>query len=154
VSDVGRRNRPSLVTTASGHRVKSFSEAKIDDWFHAQGLRTIYEPELLLDGRIFVPDWLILPNDTTVMRPILVEYWGLLREGDVADWVLQRRQRYLDRKEFKEDVYGASQAYDFIGIMPAQLSDPAEFDRYMRETLQTLRYDAHIRSFVAGHLEV
>ena len=137
------------MTTASGHRVKSFSEAKVDDWFHAQGIRTIYEPELTLHGNLFVPDWLVLPNDTTVLRPILVEYWGLLREGHVADWVVQRRERYIERKLVKEDVYGASDAYDFIGIMPSQLSDPVEFDRYMRESIRDLRHQARYRSIVA-----
>lgn len=144
---MGSKRKSSLVKTKSGNLVKSFSEARVDDWFYANGYRTIYEPTIELGGNDFVPDWLILPNDSTVLRPILVEYWGLLREGHVADWVIQRRERYSLRKEIKEDTYGASQAYDFIGIMPSQLDDPHEFDRWMREQLQVLLRRAYLSRF-------
>ena len=135
------------MATASGHRVKSFSEARIDDWFHDQGLQTIYEPSLVLEDTLFVPDWLILPDDHTVLRPILVEYWGLLRDGQVADWVVRRRDRYVSRKLTKERVYGASGSYDFIGIMPEQLADMDAFTAYMHEQMGILRRRAHLRRF-------
>lgn len=146
---MGRKGKSSLVKTESGHLVKSFSEARVDDWFHSNGYRTVYEPTIELNGEDFVPDWLILPNDSTVLRPIVVEYWGLLRDGVVADWVIQRRERYTRRKEIKEATYGSSDAYDFIGIMPSQLDDPNHFDRWMQDQLRILCRNEYLTRFSA-----
>lgn len=145
---MGRNKQPTHVVTASGHRVKSYSEARIDDWFHANGYRTIYEPVIELDGRDFIPDWLILPNDSTVLRPIIVEYWGLMREGIVADWVDKRRERYTLKKIEKEGVFGSSEAYDFIGIMPDDISAPHRMDAYLNNQLTLLRRNAAFRNAV------
>lgn len=145
---MGRNKQPTHVDTASGHRVKSYSEARIDDWFHSHGYRTIYEPVIELNGREFIPDWLILPNDSTVMRPIIVEYWGLLREGKVADWVIKRRERYSLRKIEKEDIFESSEAYDFIGIMPDDISSGHRMDSYLSEQLDLLLRDAALRRAV------
>ncbi len=145
---MGRKGKSSLVKTESGHLVKSFSEARVDDWFHSNGYRTVYEPTIELNGEDFVPDWLILPNDSTVLRPIVVEYWGLLRDGVVADWVIQRRERYTRRKEIKEAKYGSSDAYDFIGIIPSQLDDP-DFDRWMQDQLRILCRNEYLTRFSA-----
>lgn len=145
---MGRSNKSSLVKTNSGHFVKSFSEAKVDDWFHANGYRTIYEPVIEINGREFVPDWLILPNDSTVLRPILVEYWGLLREGRVADWVIQRREKYQQRKEIKEEIYESSGSYDFIGIMPCDIESSSSMDQFMHEQMVLLRRQAAFRQVV------
>jgi len=145
---VGRRKQPTHVTTASGHRVKSYSEARIDDWFFENGYRTIYEPIIELEGSEFVPDWLILPNDSTVLRPIIVEYWGLMRDGIVADWVIRRRERYERRKVEKEGVFGDSDSYDFIGILPSDIDSPQAMDRYLRREIETLRKSAALRSVV------
>lgn len=145
---MGRNKQPTHVDTASGHRVKSYSEARIDDWFHSHGYRTIYEPVIELNGREFIPDWLILPNDSTVMRPIIVEYWGLLRKGKVADWVIKRRERYSLRKIEKEDIFEASEAYDFIGIMPDDISSGHRMDSYLSEQLDLLLRDAALRRAV------
>lgn len=145
---MGRRKQPTHVTTASGHRVKSYSEARIDDWFFENGYRTIYEPIIELEGSDFVPDWLILPNDSTVLRPIIVEYWGLMRDGIVADWVIRRRERYERRKLEKEGVFGDSDSYDFIGILPSDIDSPQAMDRYLRREIETLRKSAALRSVV------
>lgn len=145
---MGRRKQPTHVTTASGHRVKSYSEARIDDWFFENGYRTIYEPIIELEGSEFVPDWLILPNDSTVLRPIIVEYWGLMRDGIVADWVIRRRERYERRKVEKEGVFGDSDSYDFIGILPSDIDSPQAMDRYLRREIETLRKSAALRSVV------
>ena len=145
---MGRRKQPTHVTTASGHRVKSYSEARIDDWFFENGYRTIYEPIIELEGSDFVPDWLILPNDSTVLRPIIVEYWGLMRDGIVADWVIRRRERYERRKLEKEGIFGDSDSYDFIGILPSDIDSPQAMDRYLRREIETLRKSAALRSVV------
>ena len=145
---MGRRKQPTHVTTASGHRVKSYSEARIDDWFFENGYRTIYEPIIELEGSEFVPDWLILPNDSTVLRPIIVAYWGLMRDGIVADWVIRRRERYERRKVEKEGVFGDSDSYDFIGILPSDIDSPQAMDRYLRREIETLRKSAALRSVV------
>ena len=145
---MGRRKQPTHVTTASGHRVKSYSEARIDDWFFENGYRTIYEPIIELEGSEFVPDWLILPNDSTVLRPIIVEYWGLMRDGIVADWVIRRRERYERRKVEKEGVFGDSDSYDFIGILPSDIDSPQAMDRYLRGEIETLRKSAALPSVV------
>lgn len=145
---MGRRKQPTHVTTASGHRVKSYSEARIDDWFFENGYRTIYEPIIELEGSDFVPDWLILPNDSTVLRPIIVEYWGLMRDGIVADWVIRRRERYERRKLEKEGVFGDSDSYDFIGILPSDIDSPQAMDRYLRREIETLRKSEALRSVV------
>ncbi len=145
---MGRRKQSTHVTTASGHRVKSYSEAKVDNWFFENGYQTIYEPTIELGGSEFIPDWLILPNDSPVLRPIIVEYWGLLRDGIVADWVIRRRERYERRKVEKEEIFGDSDSYDFIGILPSDIDSPPAMDQYLRKQIETLRKSAALRSVV------
>jgi hypothetical protein len=53
-------------------------------------------------------------------KPVIVEYWGLLRE-DVAQWVLNKRERYVARKEYKENIYSGSDYYYYVGILPNQI---------------------------------
>ena len=73
-----RRSGSSLVKTKAGHKVRSQSEAKIDDWLFSQKLNFVYEPIFWMRNRKIEPDWVIMPSDNpSVVRPIIIEYWGL-----------------------------------------------------------------------------
>lgn len=109
-----------LIVTKAGNRVKSKAEAKVDDFFHDMGYHPIYEPIIEIEGGLFTPDWVLLPQKE-LTKPVIVEYWGLLRKGNRADWVIKRLPQYIERKEIKETVYCNDARYDFLGIYPEDL---------------------------------
>lgn len=65
-------------------------------------------------------------------KPVIVEYWGLLRE-DVAPWVLNKRERYVARKEYKENIYSGSENYYYVGILPHQIDIIEELLEELRQ---------------------
>ena len=46
----------------------------------------MYEPKIPADSEFLLPDWLLLPQ-CGIDKPVIVEYWGLLRKENRADWV-------------------------------------------------------------------
>jgi hypothetical protein len=71
-----------------------------------------------------------------------------MRDGIVADWVIRRRERYEKRKVEKEEIFGDSDSYDFIGILPSDIDSPSAMDQYLRRQIETLRKSAALRSVV------
>ena len=102
----------------SGHKVVSWSEREIDDWLYDLGYQTIYEPAVPTENGNLIADWLILPQKG-LDKPVIIEYWGLLREDNRAQWVEQRLPRYQEKKIYKEiQKYAISELTD-IGTVSA-----------------------------------
>lgn len=114
--------RQSLIRTKAGNRVQSISEAKIDDYLFEAGYNPIYEPTIEMEDWEFKPDWVILPQKG-LDKPLIIEYWGLLRKENRAKWVIERLPQYLARKEIKENIYESDDRYHFLGIYPEHLDD-------------------------------
>ena len=104
----------------SGHRVVSWSEREIDDWLYDLGYQTIYEPEVPTEKGNLIADWLILPQKG-LHKPVIIEYWGLLREDNRAQWVEQRLPKYKEKKIYKEDLYESLEDYYYVAIYPNEL---------------------------------
>lgn len=136
----GGGGRSSLIRTKAGNKVKSKSEAIIDNWLHKNGYEFVYEPEVSINNELFHPDWVVYgQRGTYFRRPIIVEYWGLLRRGNRAGWVHARLPKYIARKEHKEAVYQTSD-YDFLGIMPDYVSQLPKFlGRPLKEALNVAK---------------
>ncbi len=110
----------SLIRTKAGNLVKSRSEAQIDNWLYKRGFDFEYEPKLWLEGEGLSPDWIVSGlKGRKFDRPLIIEYWGLLRPGKAA-WLPKRIPKYLERKAHKESIYERSD-YNFMGIMPQDL---------------------------------
>ncbi len=132
-------SRQSLIRTNAGNKVQSVSEAKIDDFFYAIGYHPIYEPTIALDDWVFKPDWVLLPQKD-LDKPVIVEYWGLLRKENRAAWVISRLPHYLERKQIKENAYLASDNYYFLGIYPEQLDDlDSVFAKFLNNGITSLK---------------
>jgi hypothetical protein len=116
----------------SGNKVVSWSEQTIDDWFFEHEIRAIYEPQIPADSEFLLPDWLLLPQ-CGIDKPIIVEYWGLLRKENRAEWVKERLPRYLDKKKSKEDIYTDLDAYYYLSILPEHMED---LDNYLPQELE------------------
>ena len=58
----------------------------------------MYEPKIPADSEFLLPDWLLLPQ-CGIDKPVIVEYWGLLRKENRADWVAERLPKYFDKKK-------------------------------------------------------
>lgn len=114
--------KQSLIRTKSGNKVQSISEAKIDNYLFESGYHPIYEPTIEMEDWEFKPDWVILPQKS-LDKPLIIEYWGLLRKENRARWVIDRLPHYLARKEIKENIYESDERYHFLGIYPEQLDD-------------------------------
>ena len=109
----------------SGHKVISWSEREIDDWLYDLGYQTIYEPEVPTEKGKLIADWLILPQKG-LDKPVIIEYWGLLREDNRAQWVEQRLPRYQEKKIYKENLYESLEDYYYVAIYPKDLEDGIE----------------------------
>ena len=121
-----RRSGSSLVKTKAGHKVRSQSEAKIDNWLFSQKLNFVYEPIFWMGNRKIEPDWVVMPSDNpSIVRPIIVEYWGLsYSKKDLktaAHWVKNAKEGYEARRNRKESFYLEQNTYDYIGITPDNL---------------------------------
>ena len=103
-----------------GHKVVSWSEREIDDWLYDLGYQTIYEPEVPTEKGNLIADWLILPQKG-LHKPVIIEYWGLLREDNRAQWVEQRLPKYKEKKIYKEDLYESLEDYYYVAIYPNEL---------------------------------
>ena len=69
-----------------------------------------------------IADWLILPQKG-LDKPVIIEYWGLLREGNRAQWVEQRLPRYKEKKIYKENLYESLEDYYYVAIYPNDLEN-------------------------------
>lgn len=135
-----RKGGSSMVKTKAGHKVRSKSEAKIDDWLFSQRLNYVYEPVFWMNGRKIEPDWVIMPGDNpAVSRPIIIEYWGLSyspkQMKKVSSWVENAQKSYAKRRKNKEAFYAELETYDYIGIIPDQVS---VLKRWLPEQFQKL----------------
>lgn len=111
----------SRVKTKNGNLVASYGEAKIDNWFWKHNWKCVYEPQIVIDDEEFLPDWILWPQNG-IDKPVIVEFWGLCRtEGHIAQWVINKRDKYIYRKGIKELAYGNSADYYYIGIYPNEL---------------------------------
>lgn len=122
----------------SGNQVVSWSEQTIDDWFFDSGIKTIYEPEIpvwLDDSDYLLPDWLILPQHG-LDKPVIVEYWGLLRKTNRAAWVESRLPKYLERKHHKESIYRDLEHYHYLGILPEHIESAETMAQFLRGELE------------------
>jgi len=104
----------------SGHKVISWSEREIDNWLFELGYETIYEPEVPTDDGRLIADWLILPQKG-LTKPVIIEYWGLLRKENRAQWVNDRLPRYKKKKIYKENLYVSLEDYYYVSILPEDL---------------------------------
>jgi hypothetical protein len=123
----GRNSGSSLVKTKAGHKVRSQSECRIDDWLFSQKLNYVYEPVFWMNGRKIEPDWVIMPGDyPAVVRPIVIEYWGLSysprQMKRKSHWVKNAQDKYAKRRKNKEEFYAEQKTYDYIGITPDHVS--------------------------------
>ena len=110
----------------SGNSVASWSERTIDDLLFEAGYKTIYEPEVPTPKGVFIADWLVLPQHG-LSKPVIIEYWGLLRTTNRARWVEDRLPKYKQRKKYKESVYSLLDSYYYIAIYPEDLENNGEF---------------------------
>ena len=111
------------VKTKNGNSVASYGEAQIDNWFWEHNWKCVYEPQIVIGDEEFLPDWILWPQQG-IDKPIIVEFWGLCREeGGVARWVLNKRAKYIYRKELKEHAYQNCKDYYYIGIYPQDLKN-------------------------------
>jgi len=109
----------------SGHKVVSWSEREIDDWLYDLGYQTIYEPAVPTENGNLIADWLILPQKG-LDKPVIIEYWGLLREDKRAQWVEQRLPQYKEKKIYKEDLYESLEDYYYVAIYPNEMEQGKE----------------------------
>lgn len=66
------------------------SEAQVENWFWEQGIRCIYEPQIVIGDEEFLPDWVLLPQNG-IDKPVIIEYWGLCRDDHtLAKWALKK----------------------------------------------------------------
>lgn len=135
-----RKGGSSMVKTKAGHKVRSKSEAKIDDWLFSQRMNYVYEPVFWMNGRKIEPDWVIMLGDNpAVSRPIIIEYWGLSYSPKqmkrVSSWVENAQEGYDKRRKNKEAFYAELETYDYIGITPDQVS---VLNRWLPEQFQKL----------------
>ncbi len=72
-----------VIKTLCGIKVRSKSEAIYADELYRSGLLFIYEAELIVNGRIYHPDFLIFHPVTGEM--IVFEYLGLMPDSDEID---------------------------------------------------------------------
>lgn len=116
----------SRVKTKNGNLVASYGEATIDNWFFEKNWKCVYEPQIVIDDEEFLPDWILWPQQG-IDKPVIVEFWGLCRtEGHIAQWVLNKRDKYIYRKEIKEKSYEGSDDYYYIGIYPNEIKNLTE----------------------------
>jgi len=120
----------------SGNSVASWSERTIDDLLFEAGYKTIYEPEVPTPKGVFIADWLVLPQHG-LSKPVIIEYWGLLRTTNRARWVEDRLPKYKQRKKYKESVYSLLDSYYYIAIYPEDLENNGEFS--ILEKLEVLK---------------
>lgn len=135
-----RRSGSSLVKTKAGHKVRSQSEAKVDNWLFSQKLNFVYEPIFWMHNRKIEPDWVIMPSDNpSIVRPIIVEYWGLsYSKKDLkkaAHWVKNAKDGYEARRNRKEMFYSEQNTYDYIGITTDNIKN---LKRWLPQQLQKL----------------
>ena len=135
-----RRSGSSFVKTKAGHKVRSQSEAKVDDWLFSQKLNFVYEPIFWMRNRKIEPDWVIMPSDNPcIIRPIIIEYWGLsYSKKDLktaAHWVKNAKEGYEARRNRKETFYSEQNTYDYIGITPDNLKN---LNRWLPQQLNKL----------------
>jgi hypothetical protein len=109
----------------SGHKVASWSERTIDDLLYEAGYQTIYEPEVPTPKGNFKADWLILPQNG-LDKPVIIEYWGLLRKKNRARWVENRLPKYRARMKYKESIYQMLDSYHYVAIYPEDLENNLE----------------------------
>lgn len=122
--------------TKHGHEVASFSEAQIDNWFWENGWKCVYEPQIVIDDEVYLPDWVLWPQKG-IDKPVIVEYWGLLRDDKtVAAWVQKKRPRYLRRKEEKEMAYRESELYYYVSLYPHEV---ANLDTILKTRLEEIK---------------
>lgn len=123
------------VKTKNKNEVASYGEAKIDNWFWENKWKCVYEPQIVIEDEEFLPDWILWPQHG-IDKPVIIEFWGLCREdGNVAQWVIKKRERYLFRKATKEAAYTSCPNYYYIGIYPHQLDS---LDTWLEEELTKL----------------
>ncbi len=123
----------NLIKTESGNLVRSYAEAVIDNWLFDGAWCYTYEPKIEIAGVVYTPDWVLMPQ-RGIDKPVVIEYWGLLRKGG-AKWVQKRLPKYLSKKEEKESAYMESENYYFVGIVPQDLP---ELETIFREKLAEL----------------
>lgn len=110
--------------TKSGIYVRSMSERYIADILYDFGILFIYEPELILGGETFVPDFVILRPDGEI---IIWEHFGLT---DV--------KKYRERMEYKLAKYrehGFFSHTNLICTYQDDIKDKARIDAIVRERL-------------------
>ena len=96
----------------------------------------MYEPQIVIDDEVYLPDWVLWPQKG-IDKPIIVEYWGLLRDDKtVAAWVQKKRPRYLRRKEEKEMAYRESELYYYVSLYPHEV---ANLDTILKTKLEGVR---------------
>ena len=130
-------SRQSLVKTACGHRVKSQSEKKVDDWLFKNGWLSIYEPKVSLSkGNIAEPDWVLLPQNG-ICKPVIVEYWGLsVLKKNAAYWAKQAQPKYQERRKRKEELYRSNPHFHYIGL---EMPDLKKLDERLGRVLESLK---------------
>jgi hypothetical protein len=125
----------SRVKTKNGNSVASYGEATIDNWFWKNNWKCVYEPQIVIDDEEFLPDWILWPQKG-ISKPVIIEFWGLCRtEGNVAQWVINKREKYIYRKETKEAAYNKSEDYYYIGIYP---KDIKHLSKILEDSLKNL----------------
>ncbi|MEQ9288708.1 MAG: glycerol kinase [Cyclobacteriaceae bacterium] len=99
-----RLKYPANYRTQDGHRVRSKSEALIDDYLYREGIAHAYERKLPIDEDV-ISDFYILKGN------VYIEYWGM--END---------ERYNNRKKQKLEIY-AREGFNLIELTEADIQN-------------------------------
>lgn len=99
-----RLKYPANYRTQDGHRVRSKSEALIDDYLYREGIAHAYERKLPIDEDV-ISDFYILKGN------VYIEYWGI--END---------EYYNNRKKQKQEIY-AREGFNLIELTETDIQN-------------------------------
>lgn len=99
-----RLKYPTNYRTQDGHRVRSKSEALIDDYLYRNGIAHAYERKLPVEEDV-ISDFYI-PS-----KKIYIEFWGFEEDS-----------KYLDRKKKKLEIY-AREGYNLIELTETDIQN-------------------------------
>ncbi len=106
--------------TSQGVMTRSKSERFIGNVLEERGIVYVTEPEILIDGRTYYPDFMILRDDGTT---VIWEHCGLMDDNDYAYKVLMKIKKYRSLGyvqtdnliyTFEEDIEDMARIHEII----------------------------------------
>jgi hypothetical protein len=99
-----RLKYPANYRTQDGHRVRSKSEAMIDDYLYREGIAHAYERKLPIEEDV-ISDFYILKGN------VYIEFWGL-----------EEDKKYAERKKKKLEIY-AKEGFNLINLTESDIQN-------------------------------